>query len=71
MAMTELKDPEKVFGARKGITFKCGACKCGFFQEMRYIRFYVKDGGVYRYIIQTECPNCKGIVAVTSDGHLG
>ena len=56
MAMTELKEPEKVFGER---------------QEMRYIRFYDTGDGVYRYVLQTECPNCKGDVSVLSDGILG
>ena len=71
MAMMELKEPEKVFGERSGVTFRCGACKCGFFQEMRYIRFYDTGDGVYRYVLQTECPNCKGDVSVLSDGILG
>lgn len=71
MALKELEHPEEVFGRRSGVTFRCGACGCGFFQEMRYIRFYDKGSGVYRYVIQTDCPNCKGVIAATSDGCLG
>lgn len=68
--LTELQDPEKVFGSRKSLTFLCGACTCAFSQELRDIKFYDKGRGVHRYIVQTECPSCHGIVAVTTDGTL-
>lgn len=68
--LTELQDPEKIFGSRKSLMFLCGACKCAFSQELHDIKFYDKGSGVYRYIVQTECPCCHGIVAVTTDGTL-
>lgn len=71
MALEELKNPEEVFGRRRGVTFRCGSCGCGFHQEMRYIRFYDKGSGIYRYVIKTECPSCKKEISVVSDGCLG
>ena len=52
MALKELEHPEEVFGQRSGVTFRCGACGCGFFQEMRYIRFYDKGSGVRLWLLR-------------------